>query len=175
MATQDPTTNYSWNLPTVGGSTGSWGGELNSIIGDDATGIDAVVKAVSDVADAALPKAGGTMTGEVTILTATHTVVDLGATISGSTALNFASGDFFHGTINGATTFTVSNVPADDAFFFVIELTNPGSSSITWPTGTTWDGGAAPSFTASGVDVIVFYTRDGGTTWRAKRVMEDLG
>ena len=43
MATQDPTTNYGWDLPTVGGDTGAWGTKLNSIIGDDATGIDAVI------------------------------------------------------------------------------------------------------------------------------------
>lgn len=65
MPTQDPTTNYGWNLPNVGGDVGAWGGLLNSILGDDATGIDPIVKGVSNVANAALPKAGGTMTGAI--------------------------------------------------------------------------------------------------------------
>jgi len=73
MATQNPTSNYNWTLPTVGGSADAWGTILNAIIGDDVTGIDAVVKAVSDVANAALPKAGGTVTGTVTFDVAPET------------------------------------------------------------------------------------------------------
>lgn len=46
MAIQNPTTNYNWTLPTVGGSTGAWGTILNTIIGDDVTGIDKVIKAI---------------------------------------------------------------------------------------------------------------------------------
>ena len=49
MAVQDPTANYGWLLPDVGGDIGSWGGILNSVFGeDDATaplvlGIDGVI------------------------------------------------------------------------------------------------------------------------------------
>src|SRR5690554_5883152 len=53
MATQNPTDNFGWELPQVGGDSGSWGTKLNVIIGDDVTGIDAVVKAISDKADEA--------------------------------------------------------------------------------------------------------------------------
>lgn len=68
MAIQNPTTNYSWTLPTVGASVGTWGTLLNTIFGDDGAGsLDSIIKAVSDVADAALPKAGGTMTGALTV------------------------------------------------------------------------------------------------------------
>jgi hypothetical protein len=46
----------------------------------------------------------------------------------------------------------------------MLSLTN-GGSNITWWSGVQWPGGVAPTLTASGVDVLGFYTRDGGTTW----------
>ena len=52
------TTNYGWTKPTVSGSSDTWGTENNAVI--DA--VDSALHAVSVVADAALPKAGGTMT-----------------------------------------------------------------------------------------------------------------
>src|SRR5579871_4851604 len=58
-----PTTNYSWTKPTIGGDANTWGSELNT----DLDGIDSTVFGVSGVANAALPKAGGTMTGAVTL------------------------------------------------------------------------------------------------------------
>ena len=64
-----PTSNYSWQKPDVGASNDVWGGLINS----DLDGIDATVKTVSDAAaaaqasaSAALPSAGGTVTGPVT-------------------------------------------------------------------------------------------------------------
>jgi hypothetical protein len=53
------TTNYSWTKPAVGADSGSWGGLLNA----DLDAIDSTVFTVSGVANAALPLAGGTMTG----------------------------------------------------------------------------------------------------------------
>ncbi len=46
MAIQNPTVNYAWVLPTVGGSADAWGTMLNTIFGDDAVGLDAVIKAL---------------------------------------------------------------------------------------------------------------------------------
>lgn len=56
------TVNYGWTKPVVGGDTDAWGGELNS----DLDGIDSTVFAVSGVANAALPLAGGILTGALT-------------------------------------------------------------------------------------------------------------
>ena len=77
------------------------------------------------------------------------------------------AGEFFTKTISGATTLTVSRVPGTSAATsFVLELTNGGSATITWWAGIRWPGGSVPALTAAGVDVLGFYTLDGGTTWR---------
>ena len=53
------TTNYSFTKPEIDGSDDTWGTKLNT--GLDS--IDSTLKSISDVANASLPKAGGTMTG----------------------------------------------------------------------------------------------------------------
>lgn len=88
---------------------------------------------------------------------------------NGSTAtIDLSTGTYFSCTVStGATTFAVSNAAASTKVSsFVLELTNAGSQTLTWMTGTKWPGGSAPTFTASGVDVVVCSTRDGATTWR---------
>lgn len=57
------TLNFSWTYPTVGADLDTWGGVLNQAFID----IDADVWAIKGTADAALPKAGGTMTGKITL------------------------------------------------------------------------------------------------------------
>jgi len=74
--------------------------------------------------------------------------------------------NFFTATVDQASTFTFSNPPASGDFgSFVIELTNGGAFTVTWPAAVDWPGGAAPTLTASGKDQLVFTTRDAGTTW----------
>ena len=166
MAVQDPTTNYNWNIPDVSGDIGTWGGILREIIGDDVTGIDAVLKAVSDVANAALPLAGGTLTGEVKHKASRFTSVNLGATLSGAVAMDLDAGDYFYGTVTGNPTFSFSNIPASgDVVFVMLEITNLGAHTPTWPAGMQWTGGTEPTWTTSGTDIVTFVTRDGGTTW----------
>lgn len=174
MATQDPTTNYAWDLPNDQGDDGAWGARLRSILGDDATGIDAILQSVSDVADAALPVAGGVMTGEIDVLTERFLGVDLG-NMTGAVALGLDAGNCFFGTATGTITLTFSNVPATGDFVFVtLEITNGGSQTINWPASVTWPGGSPPALTTAGVDAVTLYTRDGGTTWRAAVALLDL-
>lgn len=81
---------------------------------------------------------------------------------------------YYSKTISGATTLTVSNTPsAGVVSSFVLELTNGGSATVTWWSGIKWAGGTAPALTASGVDILGFYTRDGGTTWRGLVLAKD--
>lgn len=96
-------------------------------------------------------------------------------TAMGANAIDLATGNFFSKTISGATTFTVSNVPATGtAATFILDLTNGGSAAITWFAGVKWAGGTAPTLTAAGRDVLGFFTHDGGTIWTGLLMGKDV-
>lgn len=115
-----------------------------------------------------LSLSGGTMTGAITSLRETSVaMVD--------NNIDLALGNVFIKTITTATTLTVSNVPTSgNVGFFILELTNAASSTITWFSGVKWSGGTAPTLTASGKDILSFYTRDGGTTWNTVAIQKDV-
>jgi hypothetical protein len=158
-----PTTNYGWVPPEVGGDQDQWGDELNALIDE----VDADLFTVSEVADAALPKAGGEMTGALKLKTTAAAHLSLG-NISGATELDLTDAQSFSATIAGATTFSFAGAIAGDySSGFILKLTNAGAFTITWPVSIRWPGGSAPDFTAAGVDTLVFLTFDNGTTWQA--------
>lgn len=104
-----------------------------------------------------LPLSGGDMTGTIREAYVAMPANDIAV----STASVFGK------TISGSTTLTVSSVPSTGKVSgFTLELTNGGSAALTWWSGIKWTGGNAPILTASGLDILEFYTRDGGTTWR---------
>lgn len=89
--------------------------------------------------------------------------------------INLASGNYFTKTISGTTTFTVSNVASSgDVASFILILTNGGSATVNYFSGVTWAAGTAPTLTTSGVDLIGFFTIDGGTTWRGLVLALDI-
>lgn len=86
--------------------------------------------------------------------------------INSNTEIDLANGAFVTATITGSLTFTFSNPPATgQGMQFVLVLTDGGSAVVTWPGAVTWTGGTAPTLRASGVDVLRFYTSNGGTNW----------
>jgi len=102
---------------------------------------------------------------------ATHNVLGSG---SGSRTIDLTSGNYVSATASGACTWTFSSaLTSPNATGFVLELTNGGIGTQTWPASVDWPGGTAPTLTASGVDVLVFITDDGGTTWRGVASMLD--
>ena len=81
--------------------------------------------------------------------------------------IDLSAGNYFTKTISTSTTFTVANVASSGTVSaFVLELTDGGSDTVTYFSGVTWAGGTAPTLTDPGVDVLAFFTSDGGTTWR---------
>jgi hypothetical protein len=171
MAVTDPTPNYNWDLPDVAADVGTWGTKLREILGNTVTGIDAVVKAISVVANAALSKAGGTMTGTQKQFKETFATVNLGSTVSGAVAIDCSLGNVFYGTVTGnITSLSFTNVPSSgDAFALLLELTMASAftiapaSSVSWRPASDIYNAGVPS---SGVNTFIFYTRDGGAKWR---------
>lgn len=88
--------------------------------------------------------------------------------------MDLANGNrYFYKTASGSLTWTFSNTPLTGAIVAVLELTNGGTGTQTWPSGTKWPGGTAPTLTTSGIDVLAFLTDDGGTAWRGVALMLD--
>lgn len=160
------TPNYNWQKPDVGDTNNAWGGVLNTLF--DA--VDAALKAVSNVANAALPKAGGAMTGRLDVLNETFAKHDFG-NVSGAVSLDLSLYQVITATITGATTFTFTNVPPNASGVLVI-LTNGGSAAVAF-TGAKWASGSMPALTAAGTDVLAFVTADGGTTMRGSLTSKD--
>lgn len=85
--------------------------------------------------------------------------------VSGTKAIDLTAGLAVSATITGTTTFSFTDVPQTGATVVVMQLTNGGAYTITWPSSIKWSGGTAPKFTASGIDIVVLTTNDAGATW----------
>lgn len=116
-------------------------------------------------------------TGNVGIATTSPTAkLDVNGSSVGNivavAALNIdcSLGNFFTKTINGASTFTVSNVPASREYSFTLELEHT-SGAITWFSGVEWPGGTAPTLTTGKTHLFMFVTDNGGTRWRASSLI----
>lgn len=166
-----PTSITNPSVPTVGGSSGTWGTTLNSAVSTLYTN-DQNLQAT---ADAALPAAGGTMTGNVDLTTATMATTAKGS-VSGAVTLDLSASDHFSLTVGGAiTSITLSNVPASPKVTaLLLEITNGGAFTITWPTSFKFPSGTAPALTASGVDLMGLVTRNGGTSWLMAGIQKAL-
>lgn len=155
------TTNYSWIIPDDLSENNVWGAELVTAFND----IDVDVNAVSIVAAAALPKAGGTMTGAVVSKVDGQTTYAKGD-ISGAVTFDLSNGQFITCRVTGAvTSVTFSNLPAS-ATPVILKIEN-GQSSGAWVWGSAykWTGGVQPVLTTSGFDILGLVTFNTGTRW----------
>ncbi len=88
---------------------------------------------------------------------------------SNAATINLRDGNLFEHDLTENVTYTFSNpAAAGRASSFVLKVIQDSSArTITWPTSVDWPAATAPTLTATnnGVDVFVFFTIDGGTTY----------
>ena len=191
------TPNFDIEIPDVGGDFDTWGGILNAAIGVGGAGpasgdtLDQLIQdnldaaaAAAVTADAALPKAGGAMTGRLDEFSATLQKVDLGATPSGVLVLDLALGNFFFaGTPSGAiTSISFANTPsvAPATVIAFLSIDQGGTFGMIFDPGVIlWPGGAAgPSpISPTGRDLFGFYTLDPEAvtpTWYGSLAQSDV-
>lgn len=166
---------------TIGTASGTVSGTTklsdatNSTSGAD-SGVAATPKAVKaaydkaveakNAADAAFPKAGGTLTGAV---------VEKLTSLSGtSVSLNLKTANNFTHNVTANTAFTVTANTGNSFQLGTLVLTNGGAFTVTWPSSFKWADGAPPSLMESGIDVITFFTINGGTTYYAAQAMTGI-
>jgi hypothetical protein len=104
------------------------------------------------------------------------------ATISssaGSLIVNTSIGNVFSLTLTeNITSTTFSNAPdSGTAYGMTIKVVQDATArTIAWPTSVDWPSATAPTISSGSgeVDVFVFYTHDGGTTWYGFVAGQDL-
>ena len=88
---------------------------------------------------------------------------------SGAATINLRDGNVFEHDLTENVTYTFSNPAANGrASIFVLKIIQDSTArTITWPNSVDWAAATAPTLTATnnGVDVFVFLTMDGGTTY----------
>ena len=88
---------------------------------------------------------------------------------SNAATINLQDGNLFEHDLTENVTYTCSNPAASGrASSFVLKVIQDSSArTITWPSSVDWPAATAPTLTATnnGVDVFVFFTIDGGTTY----------
>ena len=149
--TTDTLTNKTLTAPAVTNLTGTFNSPTGTIgamtLGGAVTGGDQTVSAIN-LKDY----------GEVTSA--------LGSA-GGSRTIDLNDGNSFTATVSASTvTWTFSNPTAsDEGCGFTLVLTNGGSQTVNWPGSVDWPAATAPTLTTSGVDILTFWTVDGGTIW----------
>jgi len=94
-----------------------------------------------------------------------------------------SAGNYFTKTLIGSSTITFANIPAGVVYGFILEITTPASATtITWPDGTSgdggtvkWTGGSAPTTASSKTHIFNFVTNNGNgdsTTWRGSSSLD---
>lgn len=91
-------------------------------------------------------------------------------TAAGATpVIDLIDGNAHDVTLTANATFTFQGARAGYACAFSLLLRQDavGGWTVTWPTSVKWDSATVPTLTttASAIDLLVFTTYDGGTTW----------
>lgn len=120
-----------------------------------------------------LTQASGLVTSDANgVVSFDNGTIDESTTITSSgnaATLNLRDGNSFLHDLTENVTYTFSNPAASGKVsMFVLKVIQDSSArTITWPGSVDWAAATAPTLTATnnGVDVFVFFTIDGGTTY----------
>ena len=157
------TTNYSFVKPEVGASEDTWGTKLNQ----NWTDLDADLKAVSDVANAAVTLSGTqTLTNKtLTDPAITGTILEDIFTITDGAAFEIdpGNGSVQLITLGANRTPKATNMAAGEAITLMVD--DGSAYTLTWTdstfggSGVVWktDGGVAPTLNTTGYTAIVLW------------------
>lgn len=106
------------------------------VTGSNATTYEVVPVAAGGTASATVAAANQAMTPAPVAL----------GNLTGSVAINWASGNTFYGTLTGNTTFTFSNAASGQTITVRVYQTGTNSYTVTWPTAS-WAANTAPTMT----------------------------
>jgi hypothetical protein len=141
-----------WNV--VNSTTGAFTVTLSNGTG---TTVVAQQGAACDVVSATtgmVPVQSNTVIGRLQSDAQSATVSLLGS-VSGTVTLNLGTASEWTLTVTGNTTFAFTNtLGTNQTEVFFIRMTNGGSATIFWPTGTQFGGGTPPAYTTSGTDLL---------------------
>ena len=169
------------SIATVGTvGTGTWQGTAvaDSYVSSASTWNGAVT-----TANAALPKAGGTLSGAVIFadeLATRPQMKDYAETVNAiGTITSATNADLEDGNVQSVTftantfNFGITNALTSHSNSVTLIITNGGLATVSWKSGAhggggnavQWAGGTAPTLTSSGTDILTFTTFNGGTNW----------
>lgn len=94
---------------------------------------------------------------------------DIITSANNSAIIDCEAGNVFSHTLSEDVTYTFSNAPsANTAYGFTLKVVQDSTArAITWPASVDWPSAVAPTLSpgSGDVDVFVFFTIDGGTTF----------
>ena len=174
----------SFNLPiTLNGTDGSSTDAGDNIVLDaSASSTDVGERLLYEgIPETAITALGGAVVGADNTVSAINLkdygeiTNAIGAIGGGVQNIDLNLGNSVSATVSAAaTTFQFTNPTASGTLCgFSLILTNGGSQTVNWPGSVDWAGGTAATLTASGVDILVFITIDGGTIWHGMAASAD--
>lgn len=129
-----------------------------------------LVAKLSKAGDTMIGKLGGTVVSMANFLD--KTVAN--ATATGAVSLNLASGSDFDLTLTGATTLSLTGIPAltDETLAFVVRIRQGATAyGLTWFSGITWltTGGTAPDAPAANKTIEYIFTTKNGSAFEGRK------